>query len=325
MREKLGQLLIAGFEGTKADDGLLSFVRSENIGGVILFKRNYSSPRQLKRLIADLQDAAGGELIVSIDHEGGRVMRLSAPFTHFPPARKVAEGGADAVYEAGRKMGEELSKAGINLDFAPVLDVVTNAFNEVIGDRAFGSEPTMVAEMGVQMMRGLWDAGIVPCGKHFPGHGDTDLDSHLSLPVSNHTIRRIEACELHPFRVAIAAKIPMLMTAHLLIPNLDPKWPASVSKRITHELLRKELGFDGVIITDDLRMKGIADLMPVPDAAMKAFEAGHDMVMVCRDQGLEMSVLDAMKRAYDEGRFPDLETRLDRVARLKSTQKRLGR
>lgn len=318
MSHELGQLLIIGFEGTKALGELISFIHDENIGGVILFKRNYESPKQLRKLIADLQGASDGRLIVSIDQEGGRVIRLGRPFTHFPAAARLAEMGSQAVYDAGFKMGEELSKAGINLDFAPVLDVVTSAFNTVIGDRSFGSEPLVVADLGIQMMKGLWEGGVIPCGKHFPGHGDTDLDSHLSLPVMSHTKRRIDLCELHPFRVAIAAKIPMIMTAHILIPNLDPNFPATISSRITNGILRKELGYSRVVITDDLRMKGISNLMAIPEAAALAIEAGHDMLLVCRNMGLQREVLDNLKKGADEGRFFDLEARFKRVERLKS-------
>ena len=322
MNKSLGQLIIIGFEGTNAMPELLDFIREEGIGGVILFKRNYESVKQLKKLIAGLKDAADGKLIVSIDHEGGRVMRLDAPFTHFPAAAKVAQGGTRAVYDVGLKMGRELSGVGINLNFAPVLDVATNAFNNVIGDRSFGSDPLHVAELGVEFMRGLWEAGVIPCGKHFPGHGDTDLDSHLSLPLVSHTKRRFDVCEFHPFRVAIAAKVPMIMTAHLLAPNLDPRWPASISKRITSEILRKELAFKGVIITDDLRMKGISNLMPIPDAALKALEAGHDMLMVCRNMEIQKKVLDNIKKAADGGLIPDLEKRLARIASLKGGETR---
>ncbi len=316
MNNSLGRLMIVGFDGTKAPEDLLSLIRDEGIGGVILFKRNYASFKQLKRLVSDLKEAAGGKLIVSIDHEGGRVMRLKEPFTHFPAAARVAEKGKEAVFDAGRQMGEELSRVGINLNFAPVLDVATNAFNTVIGDRSYGPDPLTVAEFGVLMMKGLMEGGVVPCGKHFPGHGDTDLDSHLSLPVSSLTPKRLDVCELHPFRVAIAAGIPMLMTAHLLVPCLDPKWPASVSKRIAHDLLRKEMRFPGVIITDDLRMKGISNLMPIPQAACRSLAAGHDMVMICRDIGLARETLEAIKRAVDEGMIKDIEGRFKRISRL---------
>ncbi len=318
MSDSPGRLMIIGFEGTKASDELTSFIRNEEIGGVILFKRNYESPRQLKKLTADLQQAGDGKLIIAIDHEGGRVQRLGKPFTQFPAAAQIAEQGPQAVYDAGFKMGRELKDVGINLDFAPVLDVATNSFNPIIGDRAFGHDSLSVADLAIQMMKGLWDGGVVPCGKHFPGHGDTDLDSHLSLPVVSHTRRRFELCELHPFRVAIAAKIPMIMTAHLLVPNLDPDWPASISRRITSELLRKELGFKGVIITDDLNMKGIANLMPIPDAALKALNAGHDMVMICRGMEVQKETLTNLRKAADEGQIADLEARLTRINSLKS-------
>lgn len=316
MNTSLGQLMLIGFEGTRASRGLLDFIRNEQIGGVIIFRRNFESAKQLKKLTSELQDAADGKLLVCIDHEGGRVVRLGDQFTHFPAAARVAELGANAVYEVGLKMGKELSSAGINLNFAPVLDVATNAFNPVIGDRSFGSDPTTVAELAVEMMHGLHDGGVIPCGKHFPGHGDTDLDSHLSLPVVSHTLKRFEACEFHPFRVAIAAGVPMIMTAHLFAPNLDPRWPATISRRITNEILRKKLGFNGVIVTDDLRMKGISNLMSIPEAAVKAIEAGHDMVMICRVMELQRQILDDLKRAVDEGRLTGLEDRLARIHAL---------
>ena len=317
MNTSLGQLMLIGFEGTRASKELLNFIRGEEIGGVILFRRNFESAKQLKILISELQEASDGKLIVSIDHEGGRVMRLEDHFTHFPSAARIAESGANAVYDVGLKMGRELSSVGINLNFAPVLDVATNTFNTVIGDRSYGSDPTVVADFAVEMMHGLLDGGVLPCGKHFPGHGDTDLDSHLSLPVVSHTLKRFEECEFHPFRVAVAAGVPMIMTAHLLAPNLDPKWPATISKRITNEILRKDLGFKGVIITDDLRMKGISNLMPIPDAAVKALEAGHDMVMICRIMELQRQTLDNIKRAADAGLLFGLEDKLTRIAALK--------
>jgi len=315
---KLGQLMIIGFEGAKASDELLSFIRDEGIGGVILFKRNFESKKQLKRLIQELQEAGEGRLFVSIDHEGGRVMRLHEPFTHFPAAMRVAEKGAKAIYEVGKTMAIELSQVGFNLNYAPVLDVATNAFNTVIGDRSFGSDPVFVAEIGIQMMRGLMEGGIIACGKHFPGHGDTDLDSHLSLPVLNHTRQRMNVCELHPFKVAIAAGIPMIMTAHVLIPNLDPKWPASISRRITDELLRRELGFEGVIVTDDILMKGIANLLPVPEAACHAIEAGADIIMLCKG-GIELQrqALNAVRKCHDDGKLAGIEERLGRINSLK--------
>jgi len=315
---QLGQLMIIGFEGTKASDELLSFIRDEGIGGVILFKRNYESARQLKNLISELQEAGEGKLFVSIDHEGGRVMRLNKPFTHFGAAARVAEQGAQAVYEVGFAMAKELSDVGINLDFAPVLDVATNIFNTVIGDRSYGGDPAIAAELAIQMMKGLMDGGVIACGKHFPGHGDTDIDSHLALPVLPHTKRRLDICELVPFKAAIAAGVPMMMTAHILIPSLDANWPASISRCIVHELLRRDLGFEGVIITDDLRMKGISNFLSIPDAACRAIEAGHDMIMICRDLDLEKQVLDHLKKVSDDGKLIDLEKRFKRIDDLKA-------
>ena len=192
--------------------------------------------------------------MVAIDHEGGRVLRLGEPFTQFPPAAVVGRTrNPDLAYRVGHAMGVELASVGIDLSFAPVLDVHSNPANPVIGDRAFGSDPALVSEMGIALMRGLHDGGVLSCGKHFPGHGDTEKDSHLELPVVRRSRAELEQTELVPFRAAIAAGVPMLMSAHVLYPALDPEHPATLSRAILTDLLRGELHFDGVVASDDLR------------------------------------------------------------------------
>lgn len=325
MNEKVGQLFVIGFDGTETTPELRSFIREEGIGGVILFRRNITSSNQLKRLVDRLQDESGDTpLIVSIDQEGGAVQRLPRQFGTFPSMAEVGRRAVEVddssvVYTAAERIASALKPMGINLDFAPVLDVATNPFNPIIGDRAFGSDPEFVAKMGVQFIRGLMHGGVGACGKHFPGHGDTDADSHLELPLLNHTRRRFEACEWKPFRAAIAEGVPAIMTTHLMAPNLDSK-PVTVSHYITTRILRGELGFHGVVVTDDLIMDGISRTMPVRQAAVGAIAAGADMALICEGMARQREAIDAVKRAVDDGIIPDAQliASLTRIANLKN-------
>lgn len=309
--------LVIGFEGKKPSGELLSFIREERIGGVVLFKRNWESLGQFRDLISRLKEAGEGEFFVCIDHEGGRVNRLSKPFTHFPPQSALAGAENGDVFNVGKAMAAELSAAGINVNFSPVLDVATNPFNPVIGDRAFGPDPEKVSNLGILMIQGMLEGNVMPCGKHFPGHGDTNLDSHLSLPVLPHTKRRLEVCELLPFRKAIAAGVPSIMTAHILAPNIDPEWPASISRIITNGILRRQMDFDGLIFTDDLLMKGITSQMTCEEAACRALNAGADIILICNDISLQKKALDSMKRAMDSGALIDLSESRTRIKRAK--------
>lgn len=318
----LGQLMLFGFEGTKATPELKAFLRETGLGGVILFKRNVENPRQLKRLIAELQDAAERPLIVAIDQEGGRVARLAEPFTKLPPMARLgaaAESDDDLAFQVGRVLGRELAAIGVNTDFAPVLDVATNPSNPVIGDRALSPDAGLVARLGCEIIRGLQGEGVAACGKHFPGHGDTDVDSHRGLPVLNHTRARFDACELGPFRAAVGTAVASIMTAHLLAPNLDRDAPATISRAITTGILRRELGFDGLVFTDCLTMEGIAAMHPVGESAWRAISAGADVAVVCHDRAKQSAALEGVRRAAGEGRIDErrIEEALARVARFK--------
>lgn len=220
---------------------------------------------------------------------------------------------------AGRAMGRELAAAGFNCDFAPVLDVDSNPRNPVIGDRSFGSDPRVVASLGMAFARGLEEAGIVPCGKHFPGHGDTALDSHLALPEVGRSLRELRRVELAPFRRAIAAGLPMLMTAHVRYAALDPERPATLSRRILHELLRRELGFRGVLVSDDLSMHALDDAGSIGEAAVAAINAGCDLLLACASLDVAEEVAAAVTAAVRAGRIPERRMReaLRRVDRLR--------
>jgi len=293
-----------------------------HIGGVVLFRRNAANPAQIAALTGALHALPSAPLI-AIDHEGGRVLRLSEPFTQFPAAAVVGRSGDSALaFQIGQAMAEELSSAGIDLNFAPVLDVHSNPANPIIGDRAFGSDPDLVSAMGIALMRGLLAGGVIPCGKHFPGHGDTEKDSHVELPIVRRSRAELERTELAPFRAAIAARIPMLMTAHVLYPALDADHPATVSPAILTNLLRTELGFDGVTVSDDLEMRAISDRGDIGAAAVASVAAGADALLVCQDLASAERAVQAIQDAVREGVLDRgrIVAAADRVQRLRDCQ-----
>jgi len=255
----LGQLLMFGIEGTRMTPELKRFIVETGVGGVILFKENCESPEQIRDLIDALQDISDTPLIIGLDQEGGRVQRLPEPFTQLPAMADVGkvDGSTELARKVGELVGRELAAVGFNIDFAPVLDVNTNPGNPIIGDRSFSADAGKVAELGIEFIRGLQAQNIGACGKHFPGHGDTDLDSHLELPELDLTRERFDECEFLPFRRAIEAGVSSIMIGHLLATSLDADDPASISTPIVSGILRDEMGFDGLVFTDDLQHEGI--------------------------------------------------------------------
>ncbi|MGB7217989.1 MAG: beta-N-acetylhexosaminidase [Vicinamibacterales bacterium] len=304
---QIGQLLIAGFDGAVVPVELKAIAREFGLGGVILFARNVEAPEQvaelsyeIARLVPDLP------LWVSVDQEGGRVARLKAPFTEWPPMATLGRSGDERLVErfAGA-MAKELRAVGITLDYAPVLDVHTNPRNPVIGDRALGEKASEVARLGRVIIRALQHEGVAACGKHFPGHGDTVSDSHLELPLIEHPPERLREVEFVPFRAGIEAGVAAIMTAHVFVPSLDERVPATLSKRVVTDILRHELGFAGVIVSDDLEMKAIANDYAVPEAAVLAIEAGCDGVLICSGRHeTHAAALEALVRAVEAERLP---------------------
>jgi len=289
LKKLVGSLLVVGFDGTRVTDSLRNFLEQWNLGGVILFKRNIESLEQVAVLNQSIYDAAAVTPIVSVDHEGGKVFRLPEPFTVFPPMKAVgnycaAQGEPDMGLEIGKIFAKELRAAGFNLDYAPVLDVDSNPKNPIIGDRAFSCDPEAAAQIALAFWQGLQSEGVLGCGKHFPGHGDTLQDSHLTLPVVDKSFEALAACEFIPFQRAIRRGIPMLMTAHVRYPALDPVWPATLSQSILGGLLRKQLGFEGLIISDDFFMKGIAAHWGLEEATERFLQAGGDLVLLCHHE-----------------------------------------
>jgi beta-N-acetylhexosaminidase len=309
LRRRVGQFLIAGFGGHQIPVELKSLAREFSLGGVILFARNIADPEQLAELAAEAARLVPDiPLWVSLDQEGGRVARLQAPFTIWPPMAALGRSGDTGLAERfGRALAIELRAVGISLDYAPVLDIHSNPKNSVIGDRALSERAEDVARLGAAIIRGLQGEGIAACGKHFPGHGDTTADSHVDLPIVEHPPDRLRAVELVPFKAAIAAEVATMMTAHVLIPALDEERPATLSKRIVGAWLRDELQYEGVILSDDLEMKAIADRYSVPSAAVLAVEAGCDGLLVCGvngpngpDHDLQAAVCEALVHAVEE-------------------------
>jgi beta-N-acetylhexosaminidase len=324
LRRRIGQLLIAGFDGEQVPVELSALAREFGIGGVILFARNVREPEQVAGLAFEAARLSPDlPAWVSVDQEGGRVARLKAPFTEWPPMATLGRAGDAAL--AGRfaeALAAELRAVGITLDYAPVLDVHTNPRNPVIGDRALADSARQVAALGTAVIRGLQANGVAACGKHFPGHGDTSVDSHLELPVVEHPPERLREVELVPFRAAVEAGVATIMTAHVLVPALDDQSPASLSRTVVTGLLRGELKFDGVILSDDLEMKAIAATVPVPDAAVRAIAAGCDGVLVCGPHhDVQAATLEALIRAVEEGRLPYARVD-DALARQQRTKER---
>lgn len=253
-------------------------------GTVVLFARNVVDPAQLRALTATLH-ALPSRPLIAIDQEGGRVQRLPPPFTRFPSAAEIGRAGVAAARAAGTAIGRELASAGIDIDYAPVLDLRSRGGDAVVGDRAFSSDPRRAAALAVAFLRGLRAAGVLACGKHFPGHGAADGDSHLRPPVARRTRAELARRELVPFRAAIAAGVPLLMTAHVRYPALDRQRCATLSAAAVTALLRGRLGFDGVVVSDDLSMGAIRN---APQAAVAALRAGVDGLLIC--DGLDAAV-----------------------------------
>ena len=320
-QDTLGSLFMVGIPQPVLDTETRLRLRELRPGGIILFRRNYTDPDALAALCVELHSLFSNTVpLIAIDHEGGRVHRLQPPFTHFPAMVNVGlSNSVDLAYRVGLAMGHELRSVGIDLDFAPVLDVLTNQANTVIGDRAFSTDPYQVALLGRAQARGLRDAGIIPCGKHFPGHGGTLLDSHDDLPKDERSLDEITKIDLYPFQQVIAEGIEMIMTAHVLYPVLDSDLPATVSPKILNDLLRQQLGFNGVIMTDDLEMGAVVRHSTIEQAVMNALNAGADMLLVCHKIDLAIAARDACVQALESGTVSRtrVEDAAQRIAALK--------
>ncbi len=333
LEQKIGQLMIIGFDGTTVDAELRRMITDYHIGGVILFARNVESPRQVAALTNKLQHLAleSGHpgLFIAIDQEGGRVARLTEDkgFTEFPSAMAVtATGDPHNAYRMAAAMAAEMRAVGINVDFAPDLDVNNNPANPVIGIRSFSADPQKVAEYGLAFAKGLQDNGVLAFGKHFPGHGDTSIDSHIDLPLVPHQRARLDQVELVPFKAAIQADIAGIMSAHVTFPAIDPTpgLAATLSRPVLTSLLREELGYQGLIVTDSLEMGALAaNGYPPPVGAPLALAAGADLLLFNRDHAMHRETFANLVQAVREGKIS--HEQLDAsVRRILQTKERFG-
>jgi len=299
LEAEAARLISVGFHGKSVSDDL-SRLLARGVGGVILFSRNVGNPTETFETTSSIKRRAGRPILVALDQEGGKVARLRDGFSQLPSMRALGETGSSSLArEVGAMIGRELRAVGFDMNYAPVLDIDTNPENPVIGSRSFGRTPELVSEFGVALAAGLESVGVAACGKHFPGHGDTSQDSHLNLPRLSHPLERLEQIELAPFRAAIAAGIPALMTAHVIFDALDPSYPATMSRAVLHDLLRQRMDYHGLIVTDDLEMRAIADHFGVEDAVERGLGAGVDQFLCCHNAEIAHRAIDAVVHAAE--------------------------
>jgi len=298
-------LLVLGFDGPELPSDVARLL-SQGLAGVCLFADNIVGAEQVRSLCAEIRTAAAPlpPPLIAVDQEGGKVQRLRKLGSNYPPAREVGARGPLAAREIGLAIGKELASLGFNLDFAPVLDVDSNPANPIIADRAFGSDPDTVTACGLAFAEGLAEAGILPCGKHFPGHGDASLDSHKALPVIEADRETLWRRELLPFQAAVSAGVPMLMSAHCVYPALDPYLPATLSRAVLTSLLRQDLGFQGIVVSDELHMQAIRDRFSPGETLLLGVEAGLDLFLYCGDVEDNLAFCETFERLVRDRQVP---------------------
>lgn len=327
LEEKIGQLFQIGFAAPAVSDQVKDMIENYHVGGVIYFSRNIKNPAQTAALSNNLQQLAlnsGAEipLFISVDQEGGTVIRLKG-VTHFPGNMALgAASDPNLTEKTAQFTAVELKNLGINVNLAPVLDVNNNPANPVIGVRSFGEDPELVAELGAAYIKGLQSEGVTATAKHFPGHGDTDTDSHLDLPIIKHQRSRLDQVELYPFKKAIEAGVDSIMTAHVYFPAIEKEEgiPATLSKSVLTNLLRDELKFDGLIITDCMEMKAIVNTFGTVEGALKTIEAGSDTVLVSHSYQRQKNAIEAVIAAVKSGRISEerIDASVKRILTLKA-------
>lgn len=325
LNELIGQHMLIGISGLTLTESEKSFIIENNISGVVLFGRNVSTPEQVRNLCSDIQSLrhkmiSKAPLFIGIDMEGGRVHRLKPPFTQWPPLKTVGDLDAPTVaFHFAHRMGLELMAVGINLDFAPCVDVYTNPLNTVIGDRAVSSDPHQVEKMASALVRGYIKSGILSCAKHFPGHGHTVIDSHEELPVEDIDLKRLHDVELVPFKKALRSRVDMVMSAHILYKSVDKDWPATLSEFFLKKMLRDELKYKGLVITDDLDMKAMAKHYDKAFIPVRALQAGADLLLYCNEPASPPIAIEGIMSAVAQGQLTraQLESSLKRILDLK--------
>lgn len=287
LRQLLGQSFLIGFAGLDLPPSVAKLIKENSIGGVTLFANNFESTAQVAELVNAIQDAGRQSalgrslpMFIAVDHEGGKVQRFKKQFTHFPEARFLGDKDSPKLsYEVAAAQARELKAVGVNTTYAPVADINTNPKNPVIGRRSFGENEEIVSKMVSAQVRGYLTEGVQPVVKHFPGHGDTSQDSHLHLPKVNTDGATLRDRELKPFQKAFKSRCELVMTAHIIVESIDPGVPATLSKKILQDILRGELRYKGLILSDDMEMKAMTDHFGAVEAPLKALEAGCDLLL----------------------------------------------
>lgn len=321
--EKIGQMMFAGVSGTALQQETTSLIQKAKVGGLILYGNNLETPQQTVTLMNDLMAANSNNrlpLFLGTDQEGGKVVRLPGALKNFPTNKKIGDiNQSKFSFEIGQLLGEQLKAFGFNLDFAPVLDVNSNPNNPIIGDRSFSNDPAIVSKLGIQTMKGLESEQVIPVVKHFPGHGDTSVDSHLELPKVTKSLNDLNQLELVPFKEAINNGADVVMVAHILLPKIDPQYPSSMSKEIITGMLRKQLGFDGVVMTDDMTMKAITNHYAIGQAAVDSIKAGSDIILIAHEYANITAAIEAVKTAVSNGEITEerINESVQRIVKLK--------
>lgn len=320
--EKIGQMVMVGIEGLEDDQLSREMIEKYKVGGFILFKRNIGDAAQTLNLINSLKDTNEQNkfpLFFAVDEEGGNVTRMPEEFVKLPTNRSIGRiNNEDFSFEIGSAIGKQIKSLGFNMNFAPVLDIDSNPNNPVIGDRSFGPDADIVSRLGIATMKGM-QSHVISGIKHFPGHGDTSVDSHIGLPTVDHDLDRLRNFELVPFDNAIQKNADVVMVAHILLSKVDKENPATMSKTVITDFLRNDMEFDGVVITDDMTMGAITENYDVGDAAVKSVKAGVDIILVCHDNEKQIEVIEALKSAAASGVISedDLNNHVYRILKLK--------
>lgn len=324
LEELVGQQLMIGISGNKVTPEAIKLFQDTHAGGLIVFRPNFESAAAFKKLILDLEAAIGRRLLIAVDHEGGRVIHLTEGITVFPDNLALGQTkNENYAKQQGEIEAKELRRLFIDVNLSPTLDVLTENFSPNIGIRSYGKDPDLVARFGSARIKAMQANGLSACAKHFPGQGQSSIDAHLGLPVLETNWDELKKIHLKPFIEAIRSGVDSVMSSHPVYPNLDPsKVPATFSKRIIHDFLRNELGFQGVIFTDDLEMGALRNLCSIGESAVKSIAAGHDMVLVCHDPDSIREVYTALLEAYRKKdlKQSDLEQSIQRINKLKKVR-----
>ncbi|MCE9655725.1 beta-N-acetylhexosaminidase [Clostridium celatum] len=301
LNEKIGQMLIVGFDGQNINENIKSLILDNHVGGVIFFSNNVESLEGVINLTNEFKKINTSNkfpLFIAVDEEGGSVSRTPNEFLAIPSAQYIGAFDDENInYNIGKIIADELKQQGYNMDFAPSLDILSNPYNTVIGDRSYGETSDIVSRLGIKTMEGIRDSSIVSVIKHFPGHGDTDVDSHYGLPLVEKSLAELKELELIPFENAIKAGADAIMISHILLTKIDSENPATMSKEVITNVLRENMEFDGVVITDDMTMGAIIENYDIGEASVKSINAGADIILVCHGYENELNVINSIKNA----------------------------